>query len=357
MLSAIAGDVYREEARFRQLLAAAWTIRRTLGLVSTLLVGPVLVLLLTKAGATLPMAGVLTLLGLSEVWTRLSEDVLIVVPRMHANLRYLINLDVFTAIGRLGAIAFAMLIWHSALYALIASLMVSLIRLMDLRRHTKSHTQCDRVISQADQRLLRRTVVSQFPNNLLFAFQGQATNWLIASFGNISAIADVGALSRFGAISAATNSVINNVVGPAAARSRTRNEISRLYSFTIGAIAVGGAVVVAVTAWRPSIILRLLGNQYLGLQHESVLMMLGVALNVVSASLWSINAARAWFPPGWLNCAIFLILQGALIGGLDLSTVSGVLKNNIFLAAGASAVSVIFALRGLKRTPTGTVTR
>jgi hypothetical protein len=120
------------------------------------------------------------------------------------------------------------------------------------------------------------------------------------------------------------------------------------------ALVTGIGVLVTGAVWLfPSHALRVIGPNYLGLEHEIVLATAGASLSLVASVVYALNAARGRVPPAYvypltgIATTIVLVLlidmstvRGAMLFGL-LGTLSALVVGNIvFLSARETPRSV-----------------
>jgi hypothetical protein len=77
-------------------------------------------------------------------------------------------------------------------------------------------------------------------------------------------------------------------------------------------------------------------------------MVAGTVLNVLSATLWVLNASKAWVAGSWLYIPLTLGAQVALIPSTDFSSVSQVLVFNLISALPHLLLNAVLSYRGFR---------
>src|SRR5689334_11065528 len=78
-------------------------------------------------------------------------------------------------------------------------------------------------------------------------------------------------------------------------------------------------------------------------------MVAGASLNMMTSTLWYLNACRAWITGSWLNIPLTITAQLLLIPFIDFSTVSGVLTFNLFAAVPSLLLNIGLSYRGFRK--------
>ena len=180
------------------------------------------------------------------------------------------------------------------------------------------------------------------PVAIYFTIQGQITLLLISFFGSSSAIAEVGALTRFGQIFAFLGVLNGFLFQPVFSRISNKEEFLKKTIFITGILIIGFGFLMC-SAWIfPEIWLLLLGKNYITLADEVALAFAGPIVSYFYGFFFTLLAARA-FTQGqyWyvLSTMIFQILFIIFIGvdtthkalELNLATATVTMLVEIFL--------------------------
>jgi O-antigen/teichoic acid export membrane protein len=324
-LSSIGGKVWQDRDRFGQLINTALRLRRYLACIAALAVTPILAWLLISNGAPGMYAGVITLTVLVGVNYQLLTGVLMVVPRLHSQIKRVQALDSIAAATRLALLAVAYFIFLNAAVAIWATIVSVILQYVVLNRWAASGIDTGAPVSRADQREMLGIVKHQAPNAVFYCFQGQLTVWLISIFGNTKSIAEIGALGRLSMIFSVIGAVMTSIVLPSFARCQAPRELRARYFQVCGGFCFLGLLLVAASAFFPDQFLWVLGSKYAHLRNELLLMMIMAAFNALVAAMWSLNSTKAWIKYSWLNIPLVILTQAALLLVINVSTIHGVL--------------------------------
>jgi hypothetical protein len=190
---------------------------------------------------------------------------------------------------------------------------------------------------------------SQAANAIFFCLQGQITVFLISVFGRqVSSIAEVGALGRLAMIFAVLSHLLANVFAPAFARCQDAAKLRWQYGGVVGAVTAFSLLILGTALFFPSAFLFVLGGKYSHLDRELLLMVGGAIISALAATLWSLNAAKAWIAGSWLYIPLTLATQIALIPLTDFGSVPGVLIFNLISAIPSLLLNLVLSYRGFR---------
>jgi hypothetical protein len=135
---------------------------------------------------------------------------------------------------------------------------------------------------------------------------------------------------------------------PAFARCHSKRQLHWLYAGIVGGVVLFSLAVIAGAAFFPEQFLFVLGSRYAHL-HRELLLMIGVAvISALSATLWLLNASKAWITGAWLYVPLTLATQIALIPFTDFSSVSGVLVFNLISAVPSLLLNLALSFLGFR---------
>lgn len=348
-LSALGGRVWQDPHRFGRLIATTRRLRRTFAASIAVFALPALAWLLRSHGASWGTVVALTVLVAGSVACHLDIGVFLVVPRLRGEVDRLQRVDLLGGGVRLALVAAAALVFLNAAVALAAATLAAVAQLTLLRRYAHQGIDADAPPDPAYRREILAVVRTQAANTVFYCFQGQITVWLIGLFGNTTAIAEVGALGRLAVIFALIGSVQGSIVAPRFARCQDPATLRRRYGqiFVMAMALAGGLVVLA--GLLPGPLLSVLGPRYGHLRAELPLMVAGTTLAFVAATLWSLNASRAWVEFSWLYIPVTLAVQAVCLPFVDLTTVRGVLIFGLAPEGPLIVMNLVLGLRGLRR--------
>ena len=346
-LSSIGGRVWQDRERFGQLINTALRLRRYLAAIAIIAVAPFLVWLLIRSGSPRLYAVVIALTVLIGLNYQLLSGVLMIVPRLHSQIKRVQTLDALAAAVRLALLAAAYFIFLNAAVAIWATVISVIVQYGLLNRWASDNIDKHAPINKDDQSAMLGIVKHQAPNAVFFCLQGQLTVWLISVFGNTQSIAEIGALGRLSVIFSIINATMTSIVLPAFARCQSTRELRIRYFQVCGGFCLLGLSLIAAAGWFPDQILWILGSKYAHLKHELLLMMIMAAFNALTAAMWSLNSTKGWIRYSWLYVPATVITQCALLMMLDISRVQNVLWFGIISSVPSFFVNVMLSFRGL----------
>jgi O-antigen/teichoic acid export membrane protein len=346
-LVSIGGRVWYDGHRFGQLVNTALRMRRRLGLAAMAVVTPILFFMLVKNGASYFYTALLIGVVLFGLALQLSIGVFGVVPRLRSEIGFIQKIDLVSAGCRLLVLVALMYLFLNAGVAVLVGSVALLLQYFLLRKHCARVIDLDAPVNDDDDRAMRGFVKSQAANAAFYCFQGQITIFLISFFSHrTSSVAEVGALGRLAMIFTILSSLLANIFVPAFARCQSARKLRWQYAGIICGVAGFSLAVLLGTVFFPTQLLFILGHKYAHLHRELLLMVAGAVLNALTATLWSLNSARAWISGSWLYIPLTVATQIALIPSTDFSSVEGVLMFNLISAAPSLLLNVILGWRG-----------
>ena len=350
-LSSIGGRVWQDRDRFGQLINTALKLRRYLASVAVIAVTPILIWLLLRSGASPIYSVAITLALLVGLNYQLLSGVLMIVPRLHSQIKRVQQLDSLAAATRLVLLVAAYFIFLNAAVAVCATIASVIIQYALLRRWASDNVDLGAPVSREDQSTMIGIVKHQAPNAVFFCLQGQLTVWLISIFGRTQNIAEVGALGRLGVIFSVIGAVMTSIVLPAFARCQLPRELRIRYFQVCSGFLLFGLSLIAAAGLFPDQFLWILGSKYAHLKNELLLMMVMSAFSALTAAMWSLNSTKAWIKYSWLYVPATLTTQVALLLVLDISSVQGVLWFGMISSIPSFFVNAILSFRGLMERP------
>ncbi len=348
-LVSIGGRVWQDPHRFGQLITTAHALRGKLAAVALLVVTPILYGMLVRNGASPFYAAALiavTLLGLvAQLWL----GVLNVVPRLRSDVGRIQKIDFTGAIARLLALICLAFLFLNAGVAVLVGSAVFFLQYWLLRKYAAGVIDSRARENAEDRRAMIGFIKSQAANAIFFCVQGQITIFLISFFGTRATfIAEIGALGRLAMIFAVMGQLLINIFVPAFARCQALPNLRRLYAGIVAGVIAFSAVILLSATLFPAQFLFVLGNKYAHLHRELLLMVAGTVVNVITGTLWVLNAAKAWVRGSWLNIPLTIAAEIALIPYTDFSSVSGLLIFSLLATVPNLLLNVILSARGFR---------
>jgi O-antigen/teichoic acid export membrane protein len=348
-LISIGGKVWQDRHQFGQLIKTGLTIRRKLALGAAIVVAPILYAMLAKNGASPIYIVLLIVFVLASFSIQLSIDIFSVVPRLHSDIGQIQKIDFTCATVRLLLVAGLIYFFSRAGLAVILTSATFLLQYYLLRTYAAKVVDLKAEENPEQRSEIVRLMKSLAANVLFYCFQGQITVFLISFFGRHAAsVAEVGALGRLAMIFTILMNMLTNVFVPAFARCHDKRHLPWLYFGIVGGVIVFSACILAGASLFPDEFLFILGSRYAHLHHELVLMVAIAVISAVSATIWLLNASKAWVTGSWLYIPLTLATQIALIPITNFSTVDGVLTFNLISVVPSLLLNVVLSLRGFR---------
>ena len=347
--SAIGGRVWQDRLRLGQVVVTAFSASRLMAGIVTMPILLFLTLLLHRVGASAGEISVIVVLVFAAAAVQFATGILIVVPRLLGEFRFLQGVELSAGILRCAAVLVAAMIFIDPEIALTIAVAAFLVQGLLVWFRVKDRVDLSVPVDPAMRVEMRQVTARQWLNELYYVSQGQISVFLLSVFGTSASVADFGALGRIAIVFSATSAAMQAVILPRYARCQ---EPSRLRSLYVQIFAINGIVAVLpvlVAFFFSRQLLWLLGPKYFGLSHELLL----VTLNAGAASLAGIaghlNAVRAWIVPGWILVPAALAAQFLLMLFVGVSTLPRVLwvsiGSNVLMMALFSVGAIYFGRR------------
>lgn len=179
------------------------------------------------------------------------------------------------------------------------------------------------------------------PAAVYFTIQGQISLLLVSFFGTVNAIAEVGALTRFGQIFAFFGVLNGFLFQPVFSRINNKEEFIKKTIFTTGILIIGFSLLMC-SAWLfPDKWLLLLGKNYATLGTEVPLAFAGPIISYFSGFFFTLLAARAFTRGQYWYVVATLIVQILFILLIGADTTHKALQLNLANAIATMAVQII----------------
>lgn len=346
-ITAIGGKVWQDRYRFGQLINTALKLRIYLAAIVIAVVTPILLWMLISNEASVFYATFITAAVLVGLNAQLFVGVLEVVPRLHSQINRVQNLDLIPAISRLLLLCGAYFTFLNAAVAILTASISLVLKRFILSRWITDSIDTKTPINKEDKTAILEIIKHQAPNTIFYSVQGQITILLISIFGNTQSIAEVGALGRLAVIFSIVNAVMSGIILPSFARCQSIKLLYRRYWQILGSFCLLGLLLVGFAALFPNQLLWILGKQYSHLRNELLLMVTSTVISSIVATMWSINASKAWIQYSWLYIPSTITTQIFLLILLDVSSVKGVIIFGIFSNMPLIIINSLLTYRGL----------
>ena len=237
----------------------------------------------------------------------------------------------------------------SALSVLIINALVILYMGKQNKKNASNYFE-ENIKTKETKREMLRYLAPIMPSNIFNSFFGQIQIFIIAYFGSITNIAEVGALGRLSQLFLLLSAFNMMIVEPAIAKT-DHNSLFKKYIF----IAIAALFISFFITWSaysfPDIYLWVLGNKYSHLDKQLVWLIAAAGVNFLSTTIWTMSSARKWV--FWWGTAFYIttVILCQLCGILtfNLATTTGVLQLSLLTAIGILIVQLSITIVGFQK--------
>lgn len=328
-LSASGGKFWQDRERFGSLIVTGLTLRKQLARISIIVVMPIMLWMLVSRGAGYGYGLIVASVVLFGVTSRITNDILTVVPRLHARIDRLQKLDFSAAVIRLIVVSVGCVTYINTALAVLATSVTYWFQGFVLRQWAADGANLQAEPNDGDRQAIWRIIRQQAPSTIYYCIQGQLVVFLIAIFGSIRNVAEVGALGRLSVIFTLIGSVMSSIVVPRFARCQEKTKLIRIFSVTIIGLAMFGVSLIFLSIVLPEPFLWILGNKYSNLQRI-LPYSFGVTVSyTIAGAIYGLNASRGWTKRAWISIPITVISQLLMVPFLNLNKLQHVMLLDI----------------------------
>ncbi|GAT63249.1 polysaccharide biosynthesis protein [Paludibacter jiangxiensis] len=326
------GKVWQDREKLGVVLATGLDLRRKFAVGSLIVSTPILFYLLLHHGASWMTSILIVMSLIPAFYAAISDSLLEMVPKLNQSIFPLQKNQVGVGIGRLVLTGLTLFVFPWTFVAIWASGIPRIYGNIQLRKIAYGFTdrqQLDPVIRKEILSMVRRIL----PGSIYYCLSGQIALWLISILGNTTSVAQLGALGRFAMLLTLLNVWVGTLIIPRFARLSEKKKVllERFFQIFILLFFVLLIIVALVYLFSDSI-LWILGKNYIGLQNELILSIIGSCIGLLAGVAFSLFTSRGWV----INpvFSIFLSLLSIVVGALifNMSSLQGVLLYNIYLS-------------------------
>jgi len=222
-------------------------------------------------------------------------------------------------------VAVCLIVYYSFLHAWIAILIITLTVYISallakfyLQNNFVGYSYVDNYQSKNKIREIYKYITPTIPSALYFSIQLPLVIWLASYFGDVSNIAEVGALGRLSAIVALISGFILNVILPRMANAPGKGDIFK-YVMVWVMIILFGSILLLFTSSYPQLLLILIGDNYSNLNKELFYMILAAIISSGLTYADGINRTMGWLKFYPSTVGLLIVAQIIFINILDLS--------------------------------------
>jgi O-antigen/teichoic acid export membrane protein len=213
-VTAEGGKVWQDKDKLGAVIATGMNLRKKFALGSILIAGAVLIYLLMHNNAPWYYALLILLALIPVFYANLSDSMLEIAPKLHQDLRPLQKNQLFANFGRLLLTVSSVFFFPFAPIALLAAGIPRIIANFKLKKISDKFIEPNQKESAPVKATILKMVKRILPGEIYNIFSVQITVWILSIAGSASAIAQVGALFRIGAVLALFNIMFNTIIVP-----------------------------------------------------------------------------------------------------------------------------------------------
>lgn len=329
----LGGQVWQDKEKLGTVLATGLDLRRRFALLSLIVSTPLLFYLLLHNGASWLVALLITLAMIPSFYAALSDSLLEIVPKLHQKVYPLQRNQIEVGVGRLLLSALTIFFCPLAFIAILAGGIPRIFGNVRLRKIVYGITGEEKKSDPEVRRKIVDIVKRSLPSVIYYCFSGQINIWIVSYFGNSTSLAQIGAIGRFVMLLSLISVIFSVLIVPRFARLKNRYSILMgFYSRMIVMTILISILIVIAMCFLSKYFLYILGDNYVGLDKELVLVMIGGCLNMIMALGLSLYLSKGWVMKHYVSISLSILplIIGCFI--FDISHLTGVLYYNIFVA-------------------------
>ena len=348
------GKVWQDKQKLGIVLATGLVLRRKFAFASLMLTAPALFYLLLHNGATWVTTGLIVASLIPAFYAALSDSLLETVPKLHQAILPLQKNQVVVGIGRLFLSTIFVFLFPWTFVAILSSSIPRIYGNMKLKKIAYFYVDEQQLPDENVKQEILKGVKRLLPLSIYYAVSGQITIWLLSVFGNSTSIGQMGALGRFSMFLTLFSVVFSTLFTPRFARLKMERK-SIIVKFTqINLLMIFCVIVIflLVLVFQNQM-LWILGTQSAGLNSAFLLVMLTACLNLIVGSNFSLLTSRGWVmnPISGIPIGLVSIVIGAIF--INVSSLTGAIYFNLFLAAYSLLVAFLFFVYKIYRIEEG----
>ncbi len=339
------GKVWRDKKKLGAVLATGMKLRRQFAVWSLAVSVPILYYLLMKQGASWITATMIALSLLPAFFSALSAKLLEISAKLHQDVSALQIIQVTSNALRLALSGLMLFVFPFAALAIVASGASQIYGNWRLRGVSGKFADCSAGGDPQVRREILGIVKRVLPGAIYYTFSGQLTIWLISFFGSSESVAEVGALSRLSQVLSLFTAVFLLLFVPRYARIPRSSHLVVPRFLQLQAILFAFlGLTVSLASMFPHQILWILGDSYISLRKELVIMIGVDCLALIAGCSYSLNISRNHIVPPLFAILFSVSVQALAIFNQDLSSTSGVLWVGVYSAAAQALLHIVYML-------------
>lgn len=345
------GKVWQDKTKLGVVLASGLALRRQFALVALMVGCTSLIFLLFRNGADWLTTVSIVIALLPSFWAALSDSLLEVIPKLHQEIKLLQKNQVLVGIGRLAIAGICLPVIPLGWVAILVNGLIRAygnIKLLGIAHlFVDKEAKPEKAVKGEIVNVVKRVM----PITLYYCLSSQLIIWIPSLLGNVSGVAQIGALSRLSMVLNLVSMLITTLISPRFARIDTKNHSLVIQSFIYVQFALLGICVAVFTLFAlfPDQFLWLIGKSYTGLNEQLLLMIASNCIGLVASTTGNIIASRGWYINPILIIVTNLFSLIISIYVFNLSTVVGVLYYTILLNTATYIITLGYGFTSLLR--------
>jgi hypothetical protein len=219
-----------------------------------------------------------------------------------------------------------------------------------LRKLTATYADNSQPADPEVRREILNKVKRLLPDAIYYCFACQFAVWLISFYGSTAAVAQLGALGRLAVALSLFSVLFSSLVLPRFARLNDQSaQVLRFFTRLVAGLLALSACIVGGTWLLSTPILWVLGKQYANLTPELVLMMVGKCLSLVASLTFLLCTSRGWVINPLVSIPISLLSIGLGILCINITTLQGIFKLDILVAAVQLLMHIVYGLSRIRQ--------
>lgn len=325
--------------------STGFNLRKKFAIGSLIVALPILLYLLHYHGASWLMALIITLALVPTFITSLSNQLLVIIPKLNQDIYPLQKIEVGVNITRLAFLGLFVFVFPFAFIAILAAGIPQVWGNKKLFKLSSKYADLRQKEDKEVQNKIYTFVKRMMPGVIYYCLAGNLTIWIASLVGSTDDIAQLGALGRIAMILTISSVLFNTLITPRFAKMvvNSKQLLKRYGQIKIGLICF--SLLTTLFVWLfSSQILWLLGPDYNNLKLEVVLVVVASCINFVGTASFSLYISRGWVinPLVSIPIEICSIIIGVII--IDISSIQGILNLNIFIALANAIMHIMFSI-------------
>jgi len=328
------GQVWKDRDKLGTVLTSGFELRNKFAIGSLIISTPILFYLLNHHGSNWQTSLIILCAIIPAFYAGISGGLLVIAPKLQQDIWPLQKNQLEVNAVRLILICLTIFAFPLAFVVILSSGLPQIWGNFRLQNIAKKYANWKQRPDPLIQKEILFTVKKILPGSIYYCLSGQISIWLISFFGSTSSIAQIGALSRLAILLNLFSILFNTLLVPRFSRlTPVSTVLLRFYLKMFLGLLVLSCFIIGITFLFPVQILWVLGKDYGALKNEVILIMISSCLNLIFGAAFMLYSSRGWIMNPYISIALSVITVSLGIILFDISTLSGVLVLNIFVAS------------------------